>query len=301
MNDDQSKKRLGRGLAALIGDIGLNNNPAYLSNSNKLAESKTVHPISEQFVPIESIIGNPHNPRRHFADSEIDNLAQSIRQHGVVQPVIVRSSHNYPNKFELIAGERRWRAAQRANLSKLPVIVRDVDDKTALELAIIENVQRFDLNPIEEGMGYETLLNEYGYTQADLAQIIGKSRSHVANTLRLLKLPLKVQQFVTDGKISAGHARCLITVDNPQDLAEKIIREGLSVRQTEILAYEKANQKVKKQSFYEKDTKTKSLEKLLSDVIGMKVIIRHGKKGGDLKIHYSSLEQLDDICRRLQN
>ncbi|WP_330168398.1 ParB/RepB/Spo0J family partition protein [Bartonella grahamii] len=301
MNDDQSKKRLGRGLAALIGDISLNNDLTRSSNTDKFAESNTVSPVSERFVPLESISCNPHNPRRHFTDSELDNLAQSIRQHGVVQPVIVRPSRDHHHRFELIAGERRWRAAQRANLSQLPVIIRDVDDKTALELAIIENVQRADLNPIEEAKGYDMLLNEHGYTQADLAQVIGKSRSHVANTLRLLKLPPKVQQFLTDGQISAGHARCLITVDNPQDLAEKIISEGLSVRQTEILAYEQANPKTKKRTTMEKDTETKSLEKLLADVIGMKVTIRHGKKGGDLKIRYSSLEQLDDICRRLQN
>ncbi|ATP13187.1 chromosome partitioning protein ParB [Bartonella henselae] len=301
MNDDQSKKRLGRGLAALIGDINLNNNPTRSTSAEKLSESSTVSTFSEKLVPLESILCNPHNPRRHFTEEELDNLAQSIRQHGIVQPIIVRPSRNHPHCFELIAGERRWRAAQRVHLSQLPVIVRDVDNKTALELAIIENVQRADLNPIEEAMGYEILLNEHGYTQADLAQVIGKSRSHVANTLRLLKLPSKVQKFLTDGQLSAGHARCLITVDNPLDLAEKIIREGLSVRQTEILVYEQANPKVKKRTSLEKDAETKSLEKLLADVIGMKVIIRHGKKGGDLKIHYSSLEQLDDICRRLQS
>ncbi|WP_375629114.1 MULTISPECIES: ParB/RepB/Spo0J family partition protein [unclassified Bartonella] len=298
MNDDLSKKRLGRGLAALIGDINLNNNIARSSSFDKLNESGS---LSERFISIESISCNPHNPRRHFTETELDNLTQSIRQHGVVQPVIVRPLRDHPHQFELIAGERRWRAAQRANLSQLPVIIRDVDDKTALELAIIENVQRADLNPIEEAKGYEMLLNEHDYTQVDLAQVIGKSRSHVANTLRLLKLPEKVQQFLTDGQLSAGHARCLITVDDPQNLAEKIIREGLSVRQTEILAYEQANPKTKKRTNLEKDAETKSLEKLLADVIGMKVIIRHGKKGGDLKIHYSSLEQLDEICRRLQS
>ncbi|UNF40508.1 ParB/RepB/Spo0J family partition protein [Bartonella krasnovii] len=301
MNDDQSKKRLGRGLAALIGDMSLNNSLTRSPGVEKLAEFGSVSPNFERFIPLEAISCNPHNPRRHFTEEELDNLAQSIRQHGIVQPVIVRPLRENPQRFELIAGERRWRAAQRAHLSQLPVIIRDVDDKTALELAIIENVQRADLNPIEEAMGYELLLNEHGYTQVDLAQVIGKSRSHVANTLRLLKLPEKVQQFLTDGQLSAGHARCLITVDNPQDLAEKIIREGLSVRQTEVLAYEQANPKVKKRTSVEKDAETKSLEKLLANVIGMKVIIRHGKKGGDLKIHYSSLEQLDDICRRLQS
>ncbi|MBB4075877.1 ParB family chromosome partitioning protein [Bartonella fuyuanensis] len=298
MNDDLSKKRLGRGLAALIGDINLKNDLARSPSFDKLTVSGK---ISEQFVPLESISCNPHNPRRYFTEAELDNLAQSIRQHGVVQPVIVRPLKDHPHRFELIAGERRWRAAQRVNLSQLPVIIRDVDDKTALELAIIENVQRADLNPIEEAKGYEMLLNEHGYTQVDLAQVIGKSRSHVANTLRLLKLPEKVQQLLTDGQLSAGHARCLITVDNPQNLAEKIIREGLSVRQTEILAYEQADHKTKKRTIIEKDAETKSLENLLADVIGMKVIIRHNKKGGDLKIHYSSLEQLDEICRRLQN
>ncbi|WP_336293771.1 ParB/RepB/Spo0J family partition protein [Bartonella sp. CB169] len=297
MNDDQSKKRLGRGLAALIGDISLNDSLSSLQNNDKLAESST---FSEKFVPIESISCNPHNPRRNFTESELDNLAQSIRQHGIVQPIIVRPSRDHPHKFELIAGERRWRAAQRANLNELPVIVRDVDDKTAFELAIIENVQRADLNPIEEAIGYEILLNEHGYTQEDLAQVIGKSRSYVANALRLLKLPQKVQKFLINGELSVGHARCLITVDNPENLAEKIIREGFSVRQTEMLAYDQANTKVKKRTSVEKDAETKSLEKLLADVIGMRVIIQPGKKGGDLKIHYSSLEQLDDICRRLQ-
>lgn len=302
MSDDQSKKRLGRGLAALIGDVDLNMPPVDSQNFNKFADESNIDSAdSEKLVSIEFISRNPHNPRRHFTDSELENLAQSILQHGVVQPIIVRPSRDHYNRFEIIAGERRWRAAQRANLKQLPVIVRDVDDKTALELAIIENVQRSDLNPIEEGMGYEMLLNEHGYTQVDLAQIIGKSRSHVTNTLRLLKLPPSVQQFLIDGQLSAGHARCLITVDDPQSLAEKIIEEGLSVRQAEKLANEQANSKNKKRTLEEKSTETVSLEKLLSDYIGMKVTIKHGKKGGDLKIHYSSLDQLDDICRRLQS
>lgn len=293
MSDDQSKKRLGRGLAALIGDIDLGINKPAATNVTQIA--------SERHVPIEFISRNPRNPRRHFTDSELDDLAQSIREHGVVQPVVVRPSPDHPNRFELIAGERRWRAAQRANLNELPVIIRDVDDRTALELAIIENVQRADLNPIEEGMGYQLLIDDHDYTQADLAQVIGKSRSHVANTLRLLKLPPKVQQFLNEGQLSAGHARCLITVDDPQSLAEQIIRDGLSVRQAEALANDQNNPKAKKRTPSEKDADTKSLEKLLADVIGMKVAIKHGKKGGDVKIHYASLEQLDDICRRLQS
>ncbi|EJF90974.1 ParB/RepB/Spo0J family partition protein [Bartonella tamiae] len=293
MRDDQSKKRLGRGLAALIGDVDID-----VHKSNTPNEALT---NLERHVPIEFISRNPRNPRRYFTENELDDLAQSIREHGVVQPVVVRPSPDHPNYFELIAGERRWRAAQRANLNELPVIVRDVDDRTALELAIIENVQRADLNPIEEGMGYQLLIDDHDYTQADLAQVIGKSRSHVANTLRLLKLPQKVQQFLNEGQISAGHARCLITVEDPQALAELIIRDGLSVRQTEALAHGQTQIKTKRRTPLEKDADTKSLEKLLADVIGMKVAIKHGKKGGDVKIHYSSLEQLDDICRRLQN
>lgn len=291
MSDDQSKKRLGRGLAALIGDIDL-------GIGKPVAASQ---PSSERLIPIEFISRNPQNPRRHFTEAELDDLAQSIREHGIVQPVVVRPSRDHPDRFELIAGERRWRAAQRANLNEIPVIVRDVDDRTALELAIIENVQRTDLNPLEEGMGYQQLIDEHDYTQADLAQVIGKSRSHVANTLRLLKLPAKVQQFINDGQLSAGHARCLITVEDPTALAEKIIRDGLSVRQAEALANSQSNTKTKRRTPTEKDADTKALEKLLADVIGMKVAIKHGKKGGDVKIHYTSLEQLDDICRRLQN
>ena len=235
MSDDQSKKRLGRGLAALIGDVDL-------GIDKPVTTQKT---SSERQVPIEFISRNPQNPRRHFTETELDDLAQSIREHGVVQPVVVRPSPDHPNRFELIAGERRWRAAQRANLNEIPVIIRDVDDRTALELAIIENVQRTDLNPLEEGMGYQQLIDEHDYTQADLAQVIGKSRSHVANTLRLLKLPAKVQQFINDGQLSAGHARCLITVDDPLALAEKIIRDGLSVRQAEALANGQSSGKAK--------------------------------------------------------
>lgn len=292
MSEDQSKLRLGRGLAALIGDI---DRTPITTNSNEATG------FGERHVPIEYIARNPRNPRRNFTEAELEDLAQSIREHGIVQPVVVRPSPDQPNRFQLIAGERRWRAAQRANLLELPVIIRDVDDRTALELAIIENVQRSDLNPIEEGAGYQQLIDDHGYTQADLGQVIGKSRSHVANTLRLLKLPAKVQQYLSDGALSAGHARCLITVADPLALAEKIIREGLSVRQAESLANGRQTNQHHKRTPIEKDADTRSLEKLLADVIGMKVAIKHGKKGGDLKIHYSSLEQLDDICRRLQS
>ncbi|MBB6260802.1 ParB family chromosome partitioning protein [Paenochrobactrum gallinarii] len=293
MNDDPSKKRLGRGLAALIGDI-----------DRPVEERKT--PVSaERNVPIEFITRNPRNPRRMFAEEDLADLAQSIREHGVVQPIVVRPAPNNPEHYELIAGERRWRASQRAGLTSIPVILRDVDDRIALEIAIIENVQRADLNSIEEALGYQQLIDNHEYTQADLAQVIGKSRSHVANTLRLLKLPSGVQSLITDGALSAGHARSLITMENPVAMAEKIVKDGLSVRQVEALAQAEAQgenpRKAEKAAPVEKDADTKALEKLLSDVTGMKVDINHRERGGEVRIRYSSLEQLDEICRRLQS
>ncbi len=293
MNDDPSKKRLGRGLAALIGEI-----------DRPVDERKT--PVSvERNVPIEFVTRNPRNPRRVFSEAELEDLAQSIKEHGVVQPIVVRPAPGQPDRFELIAGERRWRASQRAGIDTIPVILRDVDDRVALEIAIIENVQRADLNPVEEAAGYQQLIDNHDYTQNDLAQVIGKSRSHVANTLRLLKLPEKVQEFISNGALSAGHARSLITMENPTQLAEKIVKEGLSVRQVEALAQAEArgdsDRKPGKSSPSEKDADTKALEKLLSDVTGMKVEINHRERGGEVMIRYGSLEQLDEICRRLQS
>jgi len=239
MSDDQSRKRLGRGLAALIGDIDM---PQAGEETAKVSVAVT----SEKLVPIELVARNPHNPRRNFSDSEIDDLAQSIREHGIVQPVIVRPSLLSAAHYELIAGERRWRAAQRAGLVQIPVVMRDVDDRTALELAIIENVQRTDLNPVEEALGYQQLIDEHEYTQVDLAQVVGKSRSHVANTLRLLRLPNDVQQLLNGGVLSAGHARCLITSGEPSALAQRIVEDGLSVRQAEELAHGKLVNREKK-------------------------------------------------------
>ncbi|MBB4093821.1 ParB/RepB/Spo0J family partition protein [Ochrobactrum pecoris] len=293
MNDDPSKKRLGRGLAALIGEI-----------DRPVEERKAPVPI-ERNVPIEFVTRNPRNPRRMFSEGELEDLAQSIKEHGVVQPIVVRPAPGQPDHFELIAGERRWRASQRAGVDTIPVIVRDVDDRVALEIAIIENVQRADLNAVEEAMGYQQLIDNHDYTQNDLAQVIGKSRSHVANTLRLLKLPQPVQDFIADGALSAGHARSLITMENPTALAERIVKDGLSVRQVEALAQAEARggteAKPGKTAPVEKDADTKALEKLLSDVTGMKVEINHRDRGGEVKIRYSSLEQLDEICRRLQS
>ncbi|CAH2409626.1 ParB/RepB/Spo0J family partition protein [Mesorhizobium escarrei] len=291
MSEDLSRKRLGRGLAALIGEI---DRPAAVEKQGMNADGK---------VPIEFLSPNPRNPRRHFGDADLTDLAQSIREHGVVQPVVARPSPTQAGRYEIIAGERRWRAAQRAGLSEIPIIVRDVNDRTALELAIIENVQRTDLNPVEEAVGYQQLIDDHGYTQADLGQVIGKSRSHVANTLRLLKLPDVIRDMLVDGALSAGHARTLVTAQDPAGLAKRIVEDGLSVRQAEALAQMPAGAPtVKRQPAapVQKDADTRALEKLMTDTIGMFVTIEHNERGGVISVAYRTLEQLDELCRRLK-
>lgn len=294
MSDDPTRKRLGRGLAALIGEM---DKPATVERA------PTSAPSADRRVPIELITRNPRNPRRSFSEAELVDLSQSIRTHGVVQPIIVRPKAG-SESYEIVAGERRWRASQIAGLTEVPVIIRDIDDRVALEIAIVENVQRADLNPIEEALGYQQLVDEHSYTQLDLATIIGKSRSHVANTLRLLKLPEKVRDMLISNQISAGHARALIAVDNPLKLAEKIVSQGLSVRQTEVLAQggheDLPTGLEKKSAIQTKDVDTAALEKLLSDAIGMKVSINHQSGGGAMSIRYRDLEQLDELCRRLR-
>jgi len=291
MSDDLSRKRLGRGLAALIGEMDKPAQPAAAA-PRVAADSR---------IPIEFIGPNPRNPRRSFAEEELADLTQSIREHGIVQPVVVRTAAE--GRYEIIAGERRWRAAQKAGLTDIPVIIREVDDRVALELAIIENVQRSDLNAVEEAMGYQQLIDEHNYTQADLGQVIGKSRSHVANTLRLLKLSEPIRDMIVDGALSAGHARTLVTAQDPASLARRIIEEGLSVRQAEALAHQPEDQPRKAATTsapVEKDADTMALEKALTDTIGLRVTITHGQKGGDLRIAYKTLEQLDELCRKLQ-
>lgn len=309
MSDDNSKKRLGRGLAALMGDLDQLVSSAKSENTEKndIPETKQ----GERFVPIEHIRANPNNPRRFFVDSDLADLANSIREHGIVQPILVRPAKGEDlagAHYEIIAGERRWRSAQKAGLHEVPIIIRDVGDKQALELAIIENVQRADLNSVEEGLGYQQLINEYDYSQNELAQVIGKSRSHVANTLRLLKLPQSVQSLIISGSLSAGHARTLITAENPIELAKKIVEEGLSVRQAELLAQGELEVKSaggKSSASRLKAQKTadiRALEQGLEDSLGLKIDLRHGEKEkGELRIKYKSLDQLDEVCRRLQN
>jgi len=292
MNDDLSKRRLGRGLAALIGEM---DQPTPVD-----AGRPAVNP--DRLAPIEFISRNPRNPRRYFDETELHDLASSIRQHGIVQPVVVRTVST--DRYEIIAGERRWRAAQLAGLIEIPVIVRDVDDKTALEIAIVENVQRADLNPLEEALGYEQLIAEHGYTQNDLGEIIGKSRSHVANSLRLLKLPDPVRDMLAAGSLSAGHARALVSTSDPTALARTVVSKGMSVRDAERLAQNdiKAQNDPRPAGARrdEKDSDTLALERTLSDTLGLDVSINHRGNGGQVKISYKTLEQLEEICRLLE-
>ena len=291
MNDDVSKRRLGRGLAALIGEM---------DQPVPVEAERTVS--ADRMIPIEFVSRNPRNPRRFFDDTELHDLASSIRQHGIVQPIVVRTMER--DRYEIIAGERRWRAAQLAGLIEIPVIIRDVDDKTALEIAIVENVQRADLNPLEEALGYEQLIAEYGYTQNDLGEIIGKSRSHVANSLRLLKLPDPVRDLLAAGSLSAGHARALVSTPDPASLARTIVAKGMSVRDAEKLAQNniKAQSEPQQPAMRrdQKDSDTLALERTLSDALGLDVSINHKTSGGQIKISYKSLEQLEEICRLLE-
>jgi ParB family chromosome partitioning protein len=291
MVEDLSKRRLGRGLAALIGEMDQPLQPE--------GAAKSVNP--DRLVPIEKVSRNPRNPRRYFDESDLQDLSSSIRQHGIVQPVVVRQRDD---GFEIIAGERRWRAAQLAGLVEIPVIVRDVDDRTALEIAIVENVQRADLNPLEEALGYDQLIAEHGYTQNDLGEIIGKSRSHVANSLRLLKLPDPVRDMLAAGTLSAGHARALVTTSDPAALARTIVSKGMSVRDAERLAQNdikgQSSQGAVATKPVEKDSDTLALERTLADSLGLDVKISHKGGSGQIRINYRTLEQLEDICRLLE-
>ena len=298
MAEENSKQRLGRGLAALIGEMDKPVTESLSSDDNATANRIT----TDRIVPIESIRPNPNNPRRHFTESELEDLSQSISEHGVIQPILVRSARPDENTevgidFEIIAGERRWRAAQRAGIHSVPILPREVDDRQALELAIIENVQRADLNPVEEAQGYRQLMEEHDYKQADLGKVIGKSRSHVANMLRLLNLPQSVQAMLSSGALSSGHARALISMEAPEALAQRIIDEGLSVRQVEqISGQENRLSKAGLMTVPQlaKDADTEALERRLSDALGLKVAINHKASGkGRVIIDYKSLDQLD--------
>ncbi len=295
-----NKNRLGRGLASLIGDTGQQG----LSSSSG-SEHRTLPSQGEQrMVPIDRIIPSPFNPRKTFDTKELDELAESIREKGLVQPIIVRPVGPGGHHYEIVAGERRWRAAQRASLHLIPVIVRSLTDQESLELAIIENVQRTDLNVIEEAGGYRELIDRFGYTQEELGQIIGKSRSHLANTLRLLKLPESVQTMVKNGELSAGHARALVGREDAETVAQDIVRRGLNVRDVEALVAERKNgsgaSSRSQTPVLQKDADTRAAEREMADALGLAVEIAPGKgEAGEIIIRYRSLEQFESVRSKL--
>jgi ParB family transcriptional regulator, chromosome partitioning protein len=286
---DMRRRGLGRGLSALIGD------DAPVAGHAKAAAD---HPDrTPRSLPVAFLRPNPSQPRKQFDEAEIAELSESIRAKGMLQPILVRPIADKPDTYEIVAGERRWRAAQWAKLHDVPVVIRDLADDEALELAIIENVQRTDLNPLEEANAYRALMDRFGYTQERLASEVGKSRSHVANTLRLTRLPESVQGLIREGKISAGHARTLIGAENPEALAKDIIALELNVRQAE----QRSKNKPTKRAKPSKDADIRSLETHISNYLGLTVeIIDRGSTGGELHIHYRTLEQLDGVIQRLK-
>lgn len=289
-----TKRGLGRGLSALMSDVDLAPDVTNAGGS--------VRP--EKMVAIEKIRPNPDQPRRQFTEAQLEDLSNSIKEKGVIQPLIVRPISGESGNYEIVAGERRWRASQMAKLHELPVIVRNFDDTETLEIAIIENIQRADLNPIEEAAGYRQLMFKFGHTQEKLSQALGKSRSHIANLMRLLNLPDVVQDMVVDGRLSAGHARTVIGAQDPVAVANEIVAKGLSVREAEkLLKAGQSKPKASKKSAFsvDKDADTKALEGDLSAALGMTVSIDHrdGAESGKISIDYKSLEQLDILCMKL--
>jgi ParB family transcriptional regulator, chromosome partitioning protein len=276
---------LGRGLSALLGD-------------GEVAPKNLRHIATELLQP------GRFQPRRHFDEESLEALADSVRAQGILQPILVRRNPEDPNTYEILAGERRWRAAQVAQLHEVPVLVRELGDREASEIALVENIQRQDLNSIEEAQGYRRLIEEFGHTQEALATALGKSRSHIANTMRLLNLPDEIQTMIADGRLTAGHARALVTARDPLEIAREIVTHGLSVRQTEGYVRDqdmsRAGKAARKQSDEPKDPNAAALEQLLTQTLGLKVTIRAEKDGGTLSIHYKTLDQLDTVLAKLR-
>ena len=291
----ERQRGLGRGLSALLGEQA----------GEAVPVDGSAAPAGVRLAPIEALKPNPDQPRKIFDQAELTELAESIRDKGVLQPILVRSQPGQEGVWQIIAGERRWRAAQLARLTEAPIIVREMDDVEVFEVAIIENVQRADLNPLEEADAYRMLMERFGRTQDAVAGVVGKSRSHVANTLRLLQLPEEVLWYVRHGKMSAGHARALITAPNPGELAEQIVREGLNVRQAEALARRAAEgprpgkAKARTAAESEGGADIAALEQDLTDALGLQVQLADRGGKGQLTLRYATLEQLDDLCRRL--
>lgn len=303
------KRGLGRGLSALIGDVDIGLS-ADAKAPTKEKSKKTSTPASEESssqglrnLGVEKLVPGKFQPRREFDKGALKELANSIREKGILQPILARPNPDGGAKspYEIVAGERRWRAAQIAQLHDVPVIVRDMTDNEALQIGIIENVQRSDLNPIEEAEGFQRLIDEFSYTQEVLAKTLGKSRSHIANTLRLVGATNKVREYLVAGQLSAGHARALLGHPNADRLASDIVKQGLSVRDVEKLVADKKPSKggSKSKKPAEKDTDTRALEKSIADNLGLSVAIQHEKDGGHVRVSYKTLEQLDEVVRRL--
>ena len=284
MNSEGQKRNLGRGLSALLGGQG----------TEPTAPSR-----AQRSLPVEQIHPGAFQPRQRFDQEELEALAESVRQNGILQPILVRPRANHPNSFEIVAGERRWRAAQLAQLHEVPIMLRELSDREALELAIVENVQRENLSPLEEARGYRRLMDEFGNTQEDLSQHVGKSRSHIANTLRLLDLPAAVQTLLDDGKLSAGHARALIGTPDPTALAALVVNRGLNVRQTEKLARFGRSAPAPR-ARVDKDADTRALERDLTARLGLHVAVTGHGESGHVTVQYKTLEQLDLIIARLR-
>jgi ParB family chromosome partitioning protein len=284
MADETPRKGLGRGLSALMGDA-----PEDVATPAKDRAPRE--------LPIEFLMPSPFQPRHRFDEEDMRELVASVREHGVLQPILVRRHGDTPDRYEIIAGERRWRAAQQARLTRVPVVLKDLNDEEALEVAIIENVQREDLSPIEEAQGYQRLIDEFDHTQEQVSKLIGRSRPHIANTLRLLNLPMDVRDMLHTGVLTAGHGRALLNDPNPSVTAKQIAAGGLNVRETEALATKKRTAPKPAP----KDADTVALERDLSNALGLHVTVgfKGEKKGGSVRIDYKTLDQLDDICHRL--
>ncbi|MET3691103.1 ParB family chromosome partitioning protein [Methylobacterium goesingense] len=293
MADDVVRPRLGRGLAALIGDFGDDNGEAPKSQAQRK-------------VAVEFLRPNPRNPRRRFNESDLEELSASIKLRGIIQPIVVRALAGVPDTYEIVAGERRWRAAQRAGLHEVPVVTVEIDDRTSLEFAILENVQRTDLNAIEEAAGYDRLMSEFQYSQTELAEILGKSRSHLANTLRLLQLAPAIQDRVVAGEITAGHARALLGVRDAEGVARRIVEEGLSVREVEALASAEVPEgdgprPGRPRRAAEKDADIRTLEQAMARALGVTVALKSKVAGaGEIRIRYETAEELRGLCNRFK-
>jgi ParB family chromosome partitioning protein len=300
MTPSEKNRRLGRGLSALLGEPDVETEAG-----SETTEPRRGSRDGVRMLPIELVQPNPDQPRKSISEAELEALAESIAEKGIVQPILVRPRDGAAERYEIVAGERRWRAAQRAQLHEVPALVRELTDRETLEIGIVENVQRADLNPVEEAQAYRQLIDRFGHKQEDVARAVSKSRSHVANMMRLLSLPDSVLTYLANGDISAGHARAIATADEPERMAGLIVDKNLSVRETEAMMREAQPGASRKptgsKSPTDKDADTRALEADVAARLGLEVDIRHGASGGEIRVRYGTLEQLDDVCRRLSS